>query len=1193
MTLIDSGVEIDTLVGHSFGQLTALCIAGSISLGDSLKFISGRAHLLTDACGDEAGRMISVESSLDDLNAIISLVNSKPGYRVEISCYNGPRSFVLGGNEESMKCLEQQCTTRGTIFHKLKNTHAYHSYVVDHILPKLRTLASSISIKAPAMRMETCSKGSTWTKFTSEEIIQHTRDPVYFADAVQRINQRVPSAVWIGAGSASPVIPMARRALGSSAEAENVFVHLNLSSSNALSQLSDAVCQLWEAGSKAQYWPFQGSHGNWKNISVPPYQFEKVQHWIDYKPPSAGNKTITSHDLSYNKPLLMRDSDKKLFIVNKASGSFDLGVRGHAVVKQSLCPASMYVELAVMAAQIVLGTKEGHTPQIKDLTMDAPLGLGLESPLYLQLCDLSNTSWVFRVFTGSKEGLPETYHASGEVCLIPFGDPILATRIELSKRLARNARTQQIQESPQTSTVSGPMVYQLFSDVVNYATYYQGVESVSAKGNEAIGLVKVPERPVTLDHSDIDPISLDNFLQVAGVHVNCLSDRRNNQVFVCTKMEELLVSKAFTQNKVVNRSWNVYSKYHQSPDENSVINDIFVYDILTKDLILVIMGATFKGVAFKSLERSLSRLNKAGTPKDHILTTIDSGYQSPAIESLDTPTSDTNDTTLASDSEETQRKENPTLQKLRMMFSEIMEIPLDEIGLTSTLDELGVDSLIATEVLAETNKRFNLSITAVEFQQFGDVQSLYLYIQPNGVSEIPAVSRQRVGGFSQAQTQTIEESINIADTETASQDNFAELSQGYFSDVRGTMSSYADETGFRNFCKNVLPLQNELVTTYIIEAFATLECSIAKVREGGKVKPILYEPKHQKVVTRLYEILEEQGLVACENGDYIRTAKAVSSARSSTLYDSMIQLFPAHSSETKLLHTTGHRLADCLSGAASPLSLIFQNATARSLLEDVYTNAPMFKAATMLLAQYLAGLLQRSAGNRRIRILELGAGTGGTTKYLVKKLQAAGRDFTYTFTDLSPSLVAAARRKFSDCPFMEYEVMDIEKQPDARFLGVFDIVVSSNCIHATRDLVLSTTNIRKMLNADGILCLVELTQTLPWFDLVFGLLEGWWLFNDGRRYALADEYHWDRVLREAGFQYVDWSDNTEPESAILRVIVASASSRLASSQNCTADTMETVVFKHVDGLDLHADIYYPTDTVEQHKKLPVGEINLS
>ncbi|KAI0379432.1 hypothetical protein F5Y04DRAFT_290317 [Hypomontagnella monticulosa] len=1188
MAWIDSGLDINTLIGHSFGQLTALCVAGSISLEDSLKFISGRAHLLADACRDGTGSMTSVEAGLDDVKSNIDLVNSNPGFRVEICCYNGPQSFVLGGNDQSMKYLEQECAKRGMKFRKLENTHAYHSYVIDPVLPDLRILADSISIQAPVMRVETCSEGSSWSEFTSEEITRHTRDPVYFADAVRRISKQAPSAVWIEAGSASPIIPMARRALGSSAKAEDVFIPLNFSSPDAFSQLSHAVCQLWEAGSKTQFWPFQQHNRNWTNISVPPYQFEKVQHWIDYKAPSVDNAAITSHVMSPNESLLIKTSDEKLFMVNKACGFFDLGVRGHAVVNQSLCPASMYVELAVAAAQVASGVKNGHVPRIEDLTMDAPLGLGLDRPLYLRLSDSPNNSWTFQIFTSSNAGLPETYHASGKVCLIPFGDPILATRMELSKRLARIARTQEIQESPKTSTVSGPMVYEFFSSVVDYATYYQGVESVAAGGNEAVGLVKISEGPVTLDRGVTDPISLDNFLQVAGIHVNCLSGRRNDEVFICTKMEELLISETFIQNEAISRSWTVYSKYHRSSDENSVINDIFVYDFVTKDLVLVLMGAAFHRVTFKSLQRSLSRLNNAGAPKGHTTATIDSGYQSPTTESVEIPTSDINIAKPVSDNEETQQGENPILKKLRIMFSEIMEIPLDEVQPTSTLDELGVDSLMATEVLAETNKRLTLSITPIEFQQFDTVQSMCLFIQPDAVTESTSVLKERVGKPSSPQTHRIHQSISEADTEVAPQDDFAEASQECFLGVRGAIGSHAEETGFADFCSDVLPSQNELVTTYIVEALATLGCSIANIQAGEKVMRISHEPKHQKLIPRLYEILEEQGLVAHENGDYIRTAKAVPSIPSSTLFDSMIQRFPGHTSETRLLHTTGHRLADCLSGTANPLSLIFQNATARSLLEDVYTNAPMFKAATMLLAQYLAELLQQTAHNRSIRILELGAGTGGTTKYLVKKLQATGRDFTYTFTDLSPSLVAAARRKFSDYPFMKYEVMDIEKQPDARFLGAFDIVLSSNCIHATRDLVLSTTNIHKMLKSDGILCLVELTQTLPWFDLVFGLLEGWWLFNDGRKYVLADEHRWERVLREAGFQHVDWSDDANPESSILRVIVASASNKLASSQNSTTDTMETVVFKHVDGLDLHADIYYPTEPVGQGKKLPVA-----
>ena len=88
---------------------------------------------------------------------------------------------------------------------------------------------------------------------------------------------------------------------------------------------------------------------------------------------------------------------------------------------------------------------------------------------------------------------------------------------------------------------------------------------------------------------------------------------------------------------------------------------------------------------------------------------------------------------------------------------------------------------------------------------------------------------------------------------------------------------------------------------------------------------------------------------------------------------------------------------------------------------------------------------------------------------------------------------------------------------------------------------------KKMLRPDGILCLVELTKSLFWFDLVFGLLEGWWLFEDDREHKLANERLWDQKVRSAGFQWVDWSQGKSAESRILRVIVAPPSKGLPSS----------------------------------------------
>ena len=164
------------------------------------------------------------------------------------------------------------------------------------------------------------------------------------------------------------------------------------------------------------------------------------------------------------------------------------------------------------------------------------------------------------------------------------------------------------------------------------------------------------------------------------------------------------------------------------------------------------------------------------------------------------------------------------------------------------------------------------------------------------------------------------------------------------------------------------------------------------------------------------------------DGSYYRTKKPVPT---SVLQDELLEKFPKHASETKLLHTTAHKLSSCLSGQADPLALLFRDSTARKLLKDVYTNAPMFKTGTLLLAQYLSTVLQRLGGRRELKILELGAGTGGTSKHVIKTLAGLGPkyEFSYTFTDLSSSLVAAARRKFAKWPLMHYTVLDIEKDP--------------------------------------------------------------------------------------------------------------------------------------------------------------------
>lgn len=82
---LKSGLKVDTVIGHSFGQLTALCVADSISYKDALRLISGRARLMQEKWGQEPGAMLSVECDRKDIEALVGLLSSQNGFQVDFA----------------------------------------------------------------------------------------------------------------------------------------------------------------------------------------------------------------------------------------------------------------------------------------------------------------------------------------------------------------------------------------------------------------------------------------------------------------------------------------------------------------------------------------------------------------------------------------------------------------------------------------------------------------------------------------------------------------------------------------------------------------------------------------------------------------------------------------------------------------------------------------------------------------------------------------------------------------------------------------------------------------------------------------------------------------------------------------------------------------------------------------------------
>ncbi|MBL8341593.1 MAG: acyltransferase domain-containing protein [Rubrivivax sp.] len=206
-----------------------------------------------------------------------------------------------------------------------------------------------------------------------------------------------------------------------------------------------------------------------------------------------------------------------------------------------------------------------------------------------------------------------------------------------------------------------------------------------------------------------------------------------------------------------------------------------------------------------------------------------------------------------------------------------------------------------------------------------------------------------------------------------------------------------------------------------------------------------------------------------------------------------------------------------LAGRTSPLETLFPGGDF-ALSDGLYR-----RSATMRYVNELAAAAVRAFAAAhpapQLRVLEVGAGTGGTTQALLPVLDPQRTH--YRFTDVSSFFFDRAREQFAAYPFIDCEHFDVDRELADQGLqpGSADLVVAANAVHASRDLRATLRRLRELLAPGGMLLLVESTQHLAWFDISTGLIEGWQHFADDLRTdnPLLPPERWVGALRDAGF----------------------------------------------------------------------------
>ncbi|KAI1205468.1 BcPKS19, polyketide synthase [Annulohypoxylon truncatum] len=1196
---MDCGLKVGGVIGHSFGQLTAFCVAGSLSLHDALTLVVGRASLMQKYWGPEQGSMIFLQADRATVDQVLQLQKAQNSdFYAEIACYNGPKSHVVVGSSDAVNSLEQYIANTPSLrdsvrTKRLKVTHGFHSKFTEPMLSHLTALSKQLDWRRPTLHLETCTDVESITEPDFSIVSAHTRFPVFFQQAVERLTKRFSQITWLEAGRGSSVIQLTKGSVPNSQG--HTFVSPQLASSNGQGSLTDVTTDLWKSGYDVQYWAFHRSQKSaYENLSLPPYQFEKTRHWLPYigRAPQEEVKREAVVEETHELLSFIRFSDKSekeaLFKIDPHSDRFQAMLGGHVMADQALAPASLYFEVVARAALFLQKDTDGkeYVPTVDDLFMKAPIGhdTSTEITLILRRLEKAHPSWSFSITTKSstRQNAGPQEQTTGQVSLKKRSDAQAAREFKRFESLLGRRRYQEIMNHPDAEKMRGNHIYRAFSTVVHYGEAFSGIKEVACVRHEAAGKVIItPDVAAPADQRLCDTPMTDSFMQFAGFLVNYFNNPSLEDVFVCMKIDHIEMGGNFNPDA---KEWILCSNMSEG-GETDISSDVYVFEAGTGNMVMATFGLRFSKMPQALLAKILKNVNQPGasSAKAHKPATQTVEKEGPVVSGLPSTSAP---------------KPASKRQEVLQILSDITDFPLEELNGDSTLDDLGIDSLMATEVLNDIRSILGLTIDLTTFLFFPNIQALVTHVDDNlGVGSddgnldtppSPSVDHDTddVGGPKEVEVVAPEPTENVNRPTIISAFNaFEEARLGY--------DQLAEVTKAVGFWSEAYPSQARLVLAYVREAFAKLGCDLTKIQPGDPVPQIKALDKHKQLVQQFYRVLEDGKLISSTNRGFVRSDTPVDETPAESIYQQLIGLHPQHDDVNKLVRAVGSQMAACLTGEQDGLQIVFGNRETKKTLEAMYEFWPLLRTPTLVLGDFLLKALTNTTGGGKVRILEVGAGTGGTTRYIVNHLRNHGIPFEYVFTDISSSLVAAAKKQFKGVDGMSFEILDIEKPVKPEYEEAFHCIIATNCIHATRNLDLSLSHLRKMIREDGALTLVEITQNMFWLDIVVGLFEGWWLFEDGRTHALIDERRWERIMKKAGFAEVLWSDGDTPESKTVRVIGAfprgdpAQVNGVVPLKKAPKASLETVVYKKIGNQEIHADIYYPLEG-EYPNKIPVA-----
>jgi malonyl CoA-acyl carrier protein transacylase/acyl carrier protein len=211
-----------------------------------------------------------------------------------LSVINGHSNCVVSGSPAAIEQLEQNLKTDGVDALRLHTAGAFHSGLMDEVVPQLVEAASQLNISPPGIPYLSNVTG-TWIEASQllrpEYWGQHLRNTVRFAQGADELLAKFEHGIFLEVGPGNNLGSMVRRCAADNKTRAEVLPSLRHPRESITDgeTVARALAGLWLQGVDID-WQEYDQHSRRCRVELPTYPFQRQSYWVK---PAANSATST------------------------------------------------------------------------------------------------------------------------------------------------------------------------------------------------------------------------------------------------------------------------------------------------------------------------------------------------------------------------------------------------------------------------------------------------------------------------------------------------------------------------------------------------------------------------------------------------------------------------------------------------------------------------------------------------------------------------------------------------------------------------------------------------------------------------------------------------------------------------------------------------------------------------------------